>query len=63
MPSTMRPPEISSAVAAFRASSDGWRNVAGETSVPSSSLVVRAASPAIVAHASSAGRDSSKPEM
>ena len=63
MPSTMRPPEISSAVAALRASNDGCRNVAGETSVPSSSFVVRAARPASVAHASSTGRVSSEPEM
>ena len=50
----MRPPETWSAVAAAFASSAGARNVAGETSVPKRSVVVRAASAAIVVQASCA---------
>ena len=42
-----------SAVTADLARTDGWRNVAGETSVPSRSVLVVAASPQIVDHASS----------
>ncbi len=45
-----------SAVTADLASTDGWRNVAGETSVPSRSVLVVAASPQIVDQASSAPR-------
>ena len=37
----------------MRASTDGWRNVAGETSVPSLIVVVSAASALIVLQASS----------
>ena len=59
MPSSIRPPEMWSAVTAFFASTEGWRNVAGETSVPSRSDDVIAASAHIVAHASSEPRDSS----
>ena len=41
-----------STVAAIRASTLGWRKVAGETIVPSRIRSVSAASPASVAHAS-----------
>ena len=41
-----------STVATAFASSDGWRKVAGETSVPKRSSLVSAASPAIVVQAS-----------
>ena len=57
MPSSIRPPEMWSAVTAFLASTEGWRNVAGETSVPSRTVDVIAASPHSVAHASSEPRD------
>src|SRR5436305_713871 len=53
-PSSMRPPAMWSTVATAFASSPGSRNVAGETSVPKRSVVVRAASPASVVHASCA---------
>ncbi len=56
MPSSTRPPEMWSAVTALRASTEGWRNVAGETSVPSRSRDVIAASADSVAHASSEPR-------
>ena len=52
----MRPPETWSAVQATFASSDGWRNVAGETIVPSRMRSVTAASAVTVAHASSEPR-------
>ena len=38
------------------ASTEGWRNVTGETSVPSRSVEVMAASPETVPHASSEPR-------
>ena len=53
IPSSTRPPETWSAVTTLRASTDGWRNVAGDTSVPSRSVVVSAASALIVLQASS----------
>ncbi len=56
MPSSMRPPEMWSAVTALRASTEGWRNVAGETSVPSRSCEVIAASAHSVPQASSEPR-------
>jgi hypothetical protein len=48
------PPEMWSTVATAFASRPGSRKVAGETSVPSRSVVVRAASAASVVHASCA---------
>ena len=53
MPTSSRPPEMWSTVTAIRARTLGWRNVDGETSVPSRIRSVRAASPASVVHASS----------
>ena len=50
----MRPPEMWSTVAAAFASRPGRRKVAGETSVPKRSVVVRAARPASVVQASCA---------
>ena len=58
-PSSIRPPEMWSAVTAFLASTAGWRKVAGETSVPSRTVDVIAARPHSVAHASSDPRDAS----
>ena len=52
-PSSTRPLLTWSAVTTSRASTDGWRNVAGETSVPSLIVVVSAASALIVLQASS----------
>ena len=49
MPRSIRPPETWSAVTTSLASTDGWRKLAGETSVPSRSFVVSAASALIVA--------------
>ena len=59
IPSETRPPAISFAVAEAFASTAAGRNVTGETSVPSSSCVVCAASAAITVQASSAGRSGS----
>ena len=53
MPTSTRPPEMWSTVTAARASTDGCRNVTGETSDPSRSFVVTAASPASVVQQSS----------
>ena len=58
MPSSTRPPEMWSAVTALFASTDGCRNVAGDTSVPSRTSDVIAASAQTVPHASSEPRDS-----
>ena len=55
----MRPPAISFAVIDAFARTAGGRNVTGETSVPSSSRVVCAASAGITAQASSAARPGS----
>ena len=52
-PSSARPPEMWSTVLAALASTDGCRNVAGETIVPSRIRSVRAARPASVVQASS----------
>ncbi len=52
MPISTRPPEISSTVAADFASTDGRRNVTGDTSVPSRIRSVSAASAASSAQAS-----------
>ena len=52
-PSSTRPPDTWSAVTTILASTDGCRKVAGETSVPSRMRLVRAASAARVAQASS----------
>jgi hypothetical protein len=57
----MRPPEMWSTVAAAFARSAGVRKVTGETSVPSRSVVVRAASPASVVQASCATFPASSP--
>jgi hypothetical protein len=56
--SSTRPPEMWSTVAATRASSEGWRKVAGETMVPSRMRPVCAATPASVVQASSEPRSS-----
>ena len=54
----MRPPDTWSAVQATLASSDGCRNVAGDTMVPSRMRSVYAASAVSVAQASSEPRPS-----
>ena len=59
IPSEMRPPEISFAVAEAFASTAAGRKVTGETSVPSSIRSVRAASAGSTVQASSAARDGS----
>ena len=56
MPSSTRPWLTWSAVVAERASTEGWRNVAGDTSVPSLIVLVSAASALIVLQASSEPR-------
>ena len=61
MPSSTRPFEMWSTVVASFASTDGWRKVTGETSVPSRIVLVTAASPASVAHASSEPFGSPRP--
>ena len=61
MPSVTRPLEIWSAVATTLASTEGWRKVAGETSVPRRSVVVSAPSAASVVHASSEPRSECSP--
>ena len=53
IPSSTRPPETWSTVTTLLASTAAWRNVTGETSVPSRSRSVRAARAASVVHASS----------
>ena len=53
MPSSTRPPDTWSTVTTDLARTDGCRKVAGETSVPSLSRDVTAASAASVVHASS----------
>jgi hypothetical protein len=50
------PPAMWSAVTTFFASTEGWRNVTGETRVPRRSEEVAAARPQIVAQASSEPR-------
>jgi hypothetical protein len=55
-PTSMRPPEMWSAVMASLARFDGCRKVAGETIVPSRNEEVTAARPHTVPHASSAPR-------
>ena len=62
-PSSTRPPEMWSAVTASFASMDGWRKVAGETSVPSRSADVTAARPQIVPHASRAAPSRAPPSV
>ena len=59
-PSSTRPPETWSAVTTTFASSDGWRNVAGETIDPSRMRCVTPASAVSVAQASSEPRSSSR---
>ena len=51
-PSSTRPPEMWSTVVTAFATSEGWRNVTGETIVPSRSRLVRAAIAARVVQAS-----------
>ena len=55
MPTSTRPPLISSTVAAILARLPGWRKVTGETSVPRWMVDVSRASPASVVHASVVG--------
>ena len=58
-PSSIRPPEMWSAVVASLASTDGCRNDDGETIVPSRNVLVCAASAQIVPQASSEPRSPS----
>ena len=55
-PTSTRPPEMWSTVVALWASTDGGRNVTGETIVPRRIREVCAAMPASVVHASSEPR-------
>ena len=57
-PSSTRPPEMWSIAVTVLASTDGWRNVAGETSTPRRRRVVTAARPASVVQVSSDPRSS-----